>query len=148
MTRSLRVPDPSEQDRLGRIITAVTIRGFVDAGREIRCDALVDTGAYCLTLPAAWKERLGPLPVSRSVQLETADHRVLDGEIAGPVTIRIDGFDAVVGEVLFVPVMIEETRFEPLLGCITLEQAGVVVDMVGHRLGRVPHFDLKVARAA
>jgi len=40
------------------------------------------------------------------------------------------------------------TRFEPLLGYITLEQAGIVVDMVGHRLGRIPHFDLKPACAA
>jgi hypothetical protein len=37
------------------------------------------------------------------------------------VTIRVDGFDAVVGEVLFVSILVEEARFEPLLGYVTLE---------------------------
>jgi len=139
---------PPGEVRSGRLITPLVIRGFVEPDREIHCDALVDTGAYCLTLPTAWKERLGPLPVSRPVKLETADHRTVDGEIAGPVTIQIEGFDAIVGEVLFMTMEPGQRRFEPLLGYITLEQAGIAVDMVGHRLIRVPHFDLKAARAA
>ena len=65
---------------MGRIVTTVTAGNLVEPGYELRCDALVDTGAYCLTLPAAWKERLG-----------------------------------------------------------------LVVDMLGHRLVRVPHLDLKRA---
>ena len=39
----------------------------------------------------------------------------------------------------------EDGHCEPLLGCITLEQSGLVVDMLGHRLVRVPHLDLKRA---
>jgi hypothetical protein len=113
MAHTLRIRHLPGEARVGRLIAPVVIRGFVQPDREIRCDALVDTGAYCLTLPATWKERLGPLPVSRPVKLETADR-----------------------------------RFEPLLGYVTLEQAGIVVDMVGHRLIRVPHFDLKTAHAA
>jgi hypothetical protein len=37
---------------------------------------------------------------------------------------------------------------EPLLGYVTLEQAGPVVDMVGHRLVRLPRLDLKQATGA
>ena len=133
---------------MGRILTRVTIGGFVEPEREIHCDALVDTGAYSLTLPAAWKSRLGPLPVSREVEAVTADRRVLNAEIAGPVTIRIEGFKTVTGEVLFLPTESEDASFEPLIGYITLEQAGIVVDMVGHRLVPAPHFDLKSAPVA
>jgi hypothetical protein len=36
-------------------------------------------------------------------------------------------------------------HYEPLLGYVTLEQAGIAVDGVGHRLLHVPHLDLKRA---
>jgi len=42
----------------------------------------------------------------------------------------------------------EDGRYEPLIGYITLEQARLVVDMVGHRLVRLPHVDLKRQRVA
>jgi predicted aspartyl protease len=133
---------------MGRIVTEVSIENIVEPGHEMRCDALVDTGVYCLTLPAAWKARLGSLPMSRTVKLETADSRVVEGEICGPVRIRIAGFDAVAGEVIFMPVSPGGGPCEPLLGYITLEQSGLVVDLLGHRLVRVPALDLKRARAA
>ena len=38
--------------------------------------------------------------------------------------------------------------FEPLPGYLALEGAGVVVDMVGHRLVALKVFDLKSTRAA
>ena len=37
----------------------------------------------------------------------------------------------------------ENGGYEPLLGYIVLEQSQVAVDMVGHRLVRVKHADLK-----
>ena len=40
----------------------------------------------------------------------------------------------------------EHGRYEPLIGYITLEQSRLVVDMVGHRLVRLPHVDLKRLR--
>ena len=52
----------------------------------------------------------------RTVQVATADHRVLDAEIGGPVLIRINGFEAVAGEVLFLPQAIDEDGFEVLIG--------------------------------
>ncbi len=75
-----------------------------------------------------------------------ADHRVVQGEICGPVRIRIDAFDAIAGEVLFLEMAPEDGRYEPLIGYITLEQSRLVVDMVGHRLVRLPHVDLKPVR--
>jgi predicted aspartyl protease len=148
VARTLRLRYPPGEARMGRILTTIVVRGFVDPSCEIRCDALVDTGAYCLTLPMSWKERLGPLPLSRPVQIVNADRHVVDGEVAGPVVIRIDGFPPHAGEVLFMPVVGDESEFEPLIGYITLEQAGIVVDMVGHRLVPMPYFDAKVVRAA
>jgi len=44
---------------MGRIVTSVTVGNFSEPEHELRFDALIDTGAYCLTLPRAWKERLG-----------------------------------------------------------------------------------------
>lgn len=133
---------------MGRITTSVTVASFIELDREIRFDALIDTGAYCLTLPRAWKGRLGQLPVSRTVQLETAAHRVVAGDVCGPVRITIEGFDAIAGEILFLDMEAEGGRYEPLVGYVTLEQAGIAVDVVNRRLLRVPHLDLKPVRPA
>jgi hypothetical protein len=130
---------------MGRLTASVTIQNILEPGHELRCDGLIDTGAYCLTLPLAWKERLGPFPMMERVQLETADHRLVDGELCGPARIQIEGFRAIAGEVLFMDMQPTDGRYEPLVGYLTLEQAGIAVDLVGHRLLRVPHLDLKRA---
>ena len=59
---------------------------------SLRCDALVDTSAAYLTLPTAWKERLGDLEQIRTVDLEIATQEVVQGSICGPVRIEIEGF--------------------------------------------------------
>jgi predicted aspartyl protease len=147
MARTLRLDyPPAEEVRMGRIMVRVAVDNFAQPEHRIECDALVDTGAYCLTLPSAWKDRLGVLTVSRRIKVEMADRRVVEGEVCGPVTIRIEGFDRVVGEVLFMDMDAADGRYEPLVGYITLEQAGLAVDLVGHRLLRVPYLDLKGAR--
>ena len=128
---------------MGRIVVPVHIRNPFDAGREILCDALVDTGASGLVLPAAWRDRLAPFIKSRTVKLETADQRVIDGEICGPVEVQIEGFDAVFNEVTFVPSAPEGGGYKPHLGYILLEQSRAAVDFVGHHLLPVKTFDLK-----
>lgn len=128
---------------MGRIVVPVHIRNPLEAGKEFLCDALVDTGASGLVLPANWRDRLAPFAKSRKVKLETADQRVIDGEICGPVEVQIEGFDAVFNEVTFVPSEPELGGYEPLLGYLLLEQSGAVVDLVGHRLVPVKAFDLK-----
>ncbi|MGH7896906.1 MAG: aspartyl protease family protein, partial [Candidatus Binatia bacterium] len=99
---------------MGRIVIAVRVANFIQPEREIRVEALVDTGAYGLTLPKSWKQRLGEFPIVRTVELETADGRVVKGEVSGPATIQIEGFDRIVGEVVFLDVDRDDS--EPLLG--------------------------------
>src|SRR5436190_22624019 len=119
---------------MGRITTPVVLRNTLDPTREIRIEALVDTGAGWLTLPTAWRDRLGALPVIRTEQLETADQRVIPGEVCGPVTIQIQGFRPIVSEVIFMEMEARDGRYDPLLGYLVLEQSSAAVDMVKHRL--------------
>jgi hypothetical protein len=115
----------------------------------MQCKALVDTGAYCLTLPAAWRDRFGTLPMSEIVEVEMADGRVEKGELCGPLKIRIADFSAFAGNALFIDMPLDdEGNYVPLIGYMTLEGARVAVDMVAHRLRRIPRVDLKRARRA
>jgi len=128
---------------MGRIVTRVEVSNPIEPAATIVCDALVDTEAAWLTLPASWKPRLGNLRLSRQVELETADQRTVRGEICGPVSIEVEGFGAVSGEVAFLDMTPGDGGLEPLLGYIVLEQAQVAVDMIGHRLVAIKHADLK-----
>ena len=132
----------------GRILVQVRIANALDPCREIECDALIDRGAWGMMLPRPWQERLGPLPEVRTIELVTADQRVVSGEVVGPVRIAIEGFRAVSSEVTFVEMEPEEGRYRPLVGYTILEQAGIAVDVVGHRLLKVPHMDLRSALAS
>lgn len=127
---------------MGRIVTSVIVANALQPRKEIEFDALVDTGTAGLVLPRAWKRRLGNLTVARTADLGTADQRVVKGEVCGPVRIRIEGFETVFGEVTFLE-MEQRNGFEPLLGYIVLEQSQAAVDMLGHRLVKVKHLDLK-----
>lgn len=61
----------------------------LDPSHAIRCNALVDTGAAYLTLPNAWRDRLGPLTELDTVDVETANQSVIQGLICGPVLLRM-----------------------------------------------------------
>jgi predicted aspartyl protease len=128
---------------MGRIVTPVTITSALDPSKTIRCEALVDTGAAGMVLPTAWRDRLGTLPRKRTVELETADQRVVTGDVCGPVEICIEGFDAIFNEVIFLDFAPHNGGYEPLLGYIILEQSRAAVDLVGHRLIPVRTLDLK-----
>jgi len=127
---------------MGRIVTSVVIANALDPSKQMRCDVLVDTGASGLVLPSAWKDRLA-LPRVRTVEMETADQRVVSGEVCGPARIQIEGFDTIFNEVTFIDMAPGDGGFEPLVGYIILEQSRAAVDMVGHRLVPVKHVDLK-----
>jgi predicted aspartyl protease len=133
---------------MGRIVTSVVLRNTLDPSKEMRIEALVDTGAGWLTLPMAWRDRLGDLPVIRTEQLETAGQRVIHGEVCGPVTIQIEGFRPIVSEVIFMAMDPRDGRYDALLGYLALEQSSAAVDMIGHRLVPVRYVDAKVCRAA
>jgi predicted aspartyl protease len=128
---------------MGRIIASVRIENVFDDSKSLRCDALVDTGASHMVLPAAWKERLGNLESTRTIELETATQQIITGEVCGPVRIQIEGFPTIYNEVSFVDMSPEDGEYEPLIGYLVLEQSQAGVDILGHRLVRLKHMDLK-----
>jgi len=130
---------------VGRIVASVTIENAADLSKALRCDALVDTGASHMVLPTRWKDRLGPLESTRTIQLETARQEILTAEVCGPVRIQIEGFPAIHSEVSFVEMKPEDGEYEPLIGYIVLEQSQAGVDVLGHRLVPIKHMDLKRA---
>ena len=96
-----------------------------------------------MVLPSAWKERLGALELTRTIQMETATQEIITGEVCGPVRIQIEGFPAIHSEVAFVEMHPTAGEYEPLIGYVVLEQSQAAVDMLGHRLIPVKHMDLK-----
>lgn len=76
---------------MGRILTSVVIRNTLDPAYELRCDALVDTGAGYLTLPTAWRERLGTLPHTSTAELEQSGAA---GDVLGHRLIAVRYVDA------------------------------------------------------
>ncbi len=128
---------------MGRIIASVKIENAADVSKGLRCDALVDTGASHMVLPTAWKERLGSLESTRTIEMETATQETINGEVCGPVRIQIEGFPTIFSEVSFVEMKPDDGEYEPLIGYIVLEQSQAGVDILGHRLVRIKHMDLK-----
>jgi len=128
---------------MGKIVTNVKIKNLLHPEVSLSCDALVDTGAAYLVLPQAWKERLGKITTVRKIDCETATQDLVSAEVCGPVEIRLDGFDPVYGEVLFLEMHPRDGQYEPLVGYIVLEQCQAAVDMLGHRLVHVKKTDLK-----
>jgi predicted aspartyl protease len=128
---------------MGRIVCQISIENITNGRERLELSALVDTGASLLTLPKAWKEKLGDLQTIGDVDLETAAQTTISGEICGPVKIQIEGFRPVFGEVLFIEMEPEDGIYEPLVGYIVLESCQASVDMIGHRLVPVKHLDLK-----
>lgn len=128
---------------MGRVVVYVNLTNILYPDISITFDALVDTGAAYTTLPNAWRNRLGLLRVLEQVEVETADQSVIQGEICGPVEIRIEGFRPILTEVLFINMEPEDGTYDPLIGYTTLELAHAAVDMVGHRLINTKRVDLK-----
>ena len=128
---------------MGRIVANVRIASLLEADKSLECDALVDTGAAYMVLPKAWQPRLGNLRVIREIDCETATQDLLKAPVCGPVEIRVEGFDPVYGEVLFLEMHQADGVYEPLLGYIVLEQCQAAVDMLGLRLVHVKKTDLK-----
>ena len=128
---------------MGRIGASVTIANLGDPAAHLRCDAMVDTGASHMVLPAAWRDRLGDLEQVATVALETATQDTVQGTICGPVRIEIEGFRPIFNEVLFLDMTPANGEYEPLIGYVILEQSQAAVDMLGHRLILVQRMDLK-----
>jgi predicted aspartyl protease len=129
---------------MGRIITTLRISNARDQEKNIRCDALVDTGASHVVLPKEWKERLGELEFLEEVEFQAANQTKGKVEIYGPVKIQVANFRPVFDEVLFIDMEKNpDGGYEPLVGYIPLEKIPVAVDMLGRRLVKVRALDLK-----
>jgi len=145
---SVRPFFPRRQPRMGEVVVQVSVTNGRDPGRKKSFAALVDTGAYGLVLPLAWKEDLGDLELVASADLETADQRIVDADIYGPVWIQIDGFRRIIDEAIFVEMEPGPQGYQPLVGCTVLEKSNVVVDVVTHRLVARKYYNLKSAAVA
>ena len=128
---------------MGRIVSNVRITNLLEKEAVITCDALVDTGAAYMVLPKAWKARMGKLNTVREIDCETATQEIIKGEVCGPVEIKMESFEPVYSEVLFLDMNPIDGVYEPLIGYIILEQSQAAVDMLGHRLVHVKKTDLK-----
>jgi predicted aspartyl protease len=132
---------------MGRIIASVKIGNVFDDSKSVRCDALVDTGASFMVLPMAWRDRLGDIETVTEVEMETATQKTVKGIVCGPVRIQIEGFRPIHHEVAFVEMSPEDGEYEPLIGYLVLEHSQAAVDVLGHRLVKIKHMDLKTLAA-
>jgi predicted aspartyl protease len=128
---------------MGRIISSVKIDNVSDSTKSLRCDALVDTGASYMTLPTAWRDRLGDLEEVETVKAVTATQETARAVICGPVRIQVEGFRPIYTELCFVDMKSEDGTYQPLIGYLVLEQCQAAVDMLGHRLVHVAQVDLR-----
>ena len=78
------------------------------------------------------------------VELEMADQHRVPAEVCGPVRIKLQGFQPVSGEVVFMDVP-NESEFEPLVGCMVLEAANAAVDLLRHKLIPLKTYSLKLS---
>jgi hypothetical protein len=129
---------------MGEIFVNLTVENRLEPGRSVSCRAMVDTGAFGLILPSAWKPRLGELPDLTLVDLEMADQSVATAEIRGPVRVQLEGFRRVSSEVIFVDMAPRaDGSYEPLVGYTVLELENVVIDMRRHCLVAKKYYKLK-----
>lgn len=129
---------------MGRVVTQVSIKNAADEAKVPNIDAMVDTGASMLTLPLAWKDRLGSFTSETEAELQLANQEIVKGLVCGPALIKVSGFRAVYNEILFLNMEPDpEGLYEPLIGYVILEQAQAAVDMLGHRLVPTRYLDLK-----
>ena len=92
-------------------------------------DALVDTGATFLTMPADLLDRLGVEPF-QSVTLRLANGEVERRRI-GEVRVQLDGQERTAVCVF------GESSAPPIIGAVTLQSFPLIVDTVEHRLAPV-----------
>jgi predicted aspartyl protease len=128
---------------MGMITVATAVENVLDPDKRIEFTALVDTGATYLTLPTAWRERLGEFKKHKTIQIDLADQRSREGVLCGPAKIEIAGFEEVYSEILFIDMAPDNGEYEPLLGCIPLETARMAVDLDSHTLVSLKRAKLK-----
>lgn len=89
------------------------------------------------------KDRLRNLEFSTEIEVKTATRETVTAEVCGPVRIQIEGFRPILNEVALAEMKPTDGDYEPLIGYIVLEKSLAGVGMLGHRLVRTKHRDLK-----
>lgn len=128
---------------MGRIVAQMKISNAAPGSTPLELSGLVDTGAAYVTLPTAWRSRLGDLEVLDTVDAELANQSTVRCEICGPIRLQIEGFRPIYSEVLFMDMQAKNGVYEPLIGYIALGQSQAAVDLIGHRLVKVHTVDVK-----
>jgi clan AA aspartic protease len=98
-----------------------------DDVRKIEVSALVDSGAYMLTVDESVKTQLG-LTVRDTRKVELADGSLYDCDIVGPIELRFKNRRTIC-EALVLP-----GATEVLLGAIPLEGLDVLIDPISQQL--------------
>ena len=112
----------------GRGAFRVTVWNYDDPVKSIAFDALADAGTSHLTLPAAWRDRLGDFDSARPVDLASGTRGLLVADLCGPALIQVNNFRLFTGEVLFVEMEPRaDGTYEPLLGSIPVALSHVGV---------------------
>ena len=118
---------------MGRVMTRVKLTNAVDEGelargllrpedvRWVEIEALVDTGATTLVLPADVATKLGLVELGRQ-RVRYANGHVGDVPWVGPVTVEI------LGREMHCDALVEAAGTTPLIGQIPLEALDLVVD--------------------
>jgi hypothetical protein len=128
---------------LERIIVSVKIENVRDASKSVICEAVVDTNASLMVLPASWKARLGELESTRIVKSRMPGEKKTELEVSGPVRIQIDGFRPIFSEVSFVEAKADYEEQTPQIGHLVLAQSQARIDVPRNRLIPTKHMDLK-----
>jgi len=106
---------------MGKVIEKIRLTSLFDPSRSAEVDAVIDTGATMLVLPADLVERLG-LRKIRDVRVRYANGGSEPKGVYGVVTLELKGrtgnFD----------VLAETEGTQPLVGQIVLEELDLVVD--------------------
>ena len=95
-------------------------------GEFVPTQAMVDTGASYLMIPADILQRLGVRQTERRV-FQLADHRTVEYDM-GILELKLDGRQ------IPVPVVFAPEGTNALLGAVALEIFGLGVDTVGQKL--------------
>lgn len=98
-------------------------RGFLDKRKikQVRVDALVDSGAYMLCINENVKAQLD-LPLIEKQFSRLADETLLELEVVGPVEIRFENRSTTVRAIVL------PGNSEVLLGAIPMEDMDILID--------------------
>jgi clan AA aspartic protease len=121
---------------MGTFRTTIRV-GDLPGGPDLALEALVDTGATYVTIPASRLRELGVQPVERRSFI-LADGRQAEYEV-GFAMVALDGRRAPT------LVVFGDEGSEPLVGAVILETLGLAADPVGKRLIPVPGYLLRLA---